>query len=201
VCSFRDSLSLAFSAAALVVGQPTAAGGVQAFNDYFPLAAGNSWRYRCEVEGTAQPGKVLQITERRVLGDEVYFKAELKVGRDPKPLVYFLSVGRDGVVRQSSAASTDGAEVVVAADTAAKTQHGPWTSAGTERLRVPALSNVPALRLENFSIDGAEVPASKREEWLARYYAKGVGPVAEADGLGGRCELVSYRVGKVNRTR
>lgn len=200
--SLRDSLSLAIAAAALAAGPPVVAGNeAQTSNAYFPLATGNTWRYRCEVEGMAQPGKVLQILERSISGDGIYFKAELKVGRDPKPLVYFLSVGGDGIVRQSTAAGAEGGEVVIAVETLAGTRHGAWTSAGKERLNVPALPKLSALRLENFSVQSAEVPAAKRSEWLARYYAKGIGPVAEADGLGGRCELVSYRLSKASRAR
>ncbi len=195
--AFRDSLTIAASIAALgLAAFAKASPQTQAENPLFPLAIGNSWRYRCEVEGMAQPGKVLRIVARTVRDDGVFFKAELQVGQDPKPLVYFLSVGADGTVRQSTAAATEGAEVVIAADTTAGTRHGSWQSAGTERLHTPALPNVLAVRLENFSIESPDLPTSKRAEWLARFYVKGVGPVAEADGLGGHCELVSYRQAK-----
>jgi len=200
--SLRDSLSIAIAIAVILVGQRAEADGkAQATNEYFPLAVGNSWQYRCQVEGAAQSGKELRIVGRTVRSDGVYFKAELQVGRDPRPLVYFLSVSADGAVRQSILAGSEGAEILVAADTTAGTSHGSWQSAGTERLRIPALPNASVLRLENFSIESVDVPDAKRAEWLARYYAKGIGPVAEADGLGGRCELVSYRLAKSSGAR
>lgn len=195
--SFRDSLTVAVAVLTLgVVQHAETSPQTRASNPHFPLAIGNSWRYRCQVEGAEQPGKVLRIVGREVRDDVVFFKTELQVGRDPKPLVYFLSVATDGTVRQSTAVAAQGAEVVISADTSPGTRHGSWQSAGTERLRTPALPNVLAVRLENFSVESPDLPASKRAEWLARFFVKGVGPVAEADGLGGRCELVSYRHAK-----
>ena len=61
--------------------------------------------------------------------------------------------------------------------------------AAIERMTIPAHAQVEALRVENFSTEGPKLPAEKRAEWQALFYARGIGQVAEADGLGGECAL------------
>lgn len=185
----------------------------QASHPYFPLAVGNRWAYRCSTEGTPSAGKVLQIRQQLQRGGRWYFRAELRVGSDALPLVQYFSIDADGSVRRSLAAPSaieaasgpDGAkpsgDVLLAADTAVGSAHGGWVSAGIERLPLPALPRAQALRIETFSLDSPSLPASQRAEWRARYYVGGVGPVGDADGLGGRCDLTAYRLAKraVNR--
>jgi hypothetical protein len=174
-------------------GGPVADAG--AGHPYFPLAVGNSWSYRCSIEGEPRPGKVLRITGRTGQAPNTSFRAEMRVGKDPKPLVQYFSIDSDGAVHRSLSPDAVG-DIVLAADVAPGSRHGEWVSAGMEPISVPSRRRLQAVRLENFSIDSPEVPAAKRNEWLARYYAKGIGPVAEADGLGGRCDLTSYRLSK-----
>lgn len=187
---------------------------------YFPLAVGNRWAYRCSTEGTPTAGKVLQIRQQLQHGGRPYFRAELRVGSDALPLVQYLSVDADGNLRRSLAVPSAGAaagaaagattgaaagggdnatrnsDVLLAANTTAGSAHGGWVSAGVERLPLPALPRAQALRIETFSLDSPTLPASQRAEWRARYYVRGVGPVADADGLGGHCDLTSYRLAR-----
>ena len=187
---------------------------------YFPLAVGNRWDYRCSTEGTPSAGKVLQIRQQVQHGGRLVFRAELRVGADALPLVQYFSVDGDGNLRRSLAApspiapasapasapapaparGTDvgkrSGDVLLAADTAAGSAHGGWVSAGVQHLPLPALPRAQALRIETFSLESPTLPASQRAEWRARYYVRGVGPVGDADGLGGRCDLASYRLAK-----
>ncbi len=186
----------------------TATAATEPTHPYFPLAVGNRWAYRCSTEGTPSAGKVLQIRQRLQQGGRWYFRAELRVGRVALPLVQYFSVDDDGSLRRSLAApSADAAaggtdagqrsgDVLLAADTAAGSAHGGWVSAGIERLALPALPRTQALRIETFSVESATLPASQRAEWRARYYVRGVGPVGDADGLGGHCDLTAYRLAK-----
>lgn len=171
-----------------------------AAHPYFPLAVGNRWTYRCSTEGTPTAGKVLQIRQQQHYGGRLYFRAELKVGADALPLVQYFSVDADGGLRRSlgvpSVSAAGNGELLLAADTAAGSTHGSWRSAGHEQLRLPALRQAQALRVENFSVESPTLPASQRAEWRARYYVRGVGPVGDADGLGGRCDLTAYRLVK-----
>ena len=126
----------------------------------------------------------------------------LTVGNDPRPVPPFLWLDADGSVWEAPAAGPQGSTPVApgpAPAPAAGQRFGGWVIGGTERLRVPALKPADALRVENFAIDSPDVSAERRSEWLARYYVRGVGPVAEADGLGGRCELTRFRVGASTR--
>lgn len=167
---------------------------------YFPLAVGNRWAYRCSTEGTPTAGKVLQIRQQMQHGGRRYFRAELRVGADALPLVQYFSVDADGSLRRSLTApqvgAADSGDVLLAADTATGSAHGGWVAAGIERLALPALPRAQALRIETFSLESPTLPARQRAEWRARYYVRGVGPVADADGLGGRCDLTAYRLAK-----
>ena len=60
--------------------------------------------------------------------------------------------------------------------------------AAPESLSTPATSAVTAVRLENFGRDDPQVSASRRQEWQGKYYVRGIGLVAEADGLGDECD-------------
>jgi len=163
---------------------------------YFPLAVGNRWVYRCSIEGTPAAGRVLQVRQK-VLQDGVpYYRTELRVGKNSAALVQYFSIGDDGSLRRSLSPEPAYAEVWLAADTARDTRQGDWISAGVQPLRVPALPGAKALRVETFPFDSPDLPADQRAAWRARYYVLGVGPVGEADGLGGRCDLVFYRLAR-----
>ncbi len=195
------AVTLAFVAAtsaaaadAAVAGLPTPA--VESAS-YFPLAVGNHWTFRCSVEGAAAAGKVRRIVGVTRVNGRAYFRSALTVGNDPVPVPSYLWLEEDGSVWEGPTAGPEGAGPVTPAPTprpAAGQRLGAWTIAGTERLRVPAFRSTEAVRIENFDSDSPDVSAERRNEWLARYYALGVGPVAEADGLGGRCELSRFKV-------
>lgn len=178
--------SAAFSA---VAGSDTTAGSAS----YFPLAVGNYWTYRCSAEGGARFAKTVRLAGESVRDGTRYFRAELRVRKD-KPLVYYLFADAAGQVFSAPTAGRDGSEPLIAASPKPGERIGTWIVGGNERIDTPALKQIEVVRVENFDRDDPQLSAERRMEWLGRYYARGVGPVAEADGLGGECVLTKYGV-------
>lgn len=165
-------------------------------NPYFPLAIGNSWTFRCSVEGKYQFDKTVRLTATVIQDGVRYFRAELRLKRAPHPLVYYLTVAADGSVFSSPKPSSEGRELLITAAPKVGDRLGDWQVAARERIRTPALAQVEALRVENFSIEDPQLSAQRRAEWQGRFYAQGIGQVAEADGLDGECVLSKFRLAK-----
>jgi len=163
---------------------------------YFPLAVGNSWTYRCSVEGQYQFDKTLRLTATTTKDNVRYFRAELQIKRDPRPLVYYLMADGKGNVFRSPKPTHEERELVITAAPKIGDQLGNRRVAAIERMSIPARSQVEALRVENFSLEDPKLPAEKRAEWQARFYARDIGQVAEADGLGGECALSEFHLVK-----
>ena len=200
--SFRNSLIRTLPALvgtlALIIGGAGSALGqelrpVAGPTSYFPLAVGNYWTYRCSVEGEHQFTKTVRLVSASARDKVRYFRAELRMKKD-KPLVYYLFADPDGQVFSAPNPGRDGSELLITATPKAGEHVGTWTVVGGERIDTPALKQVDAVRIENFDRDDPKLSAERRMEWLGRYYAHGVGPVVEADGLGGEFVLTQYRV-------
>lgn len=197
--ALRDPLRHRLLATVLAPVLALAAAGSPAaepVHPYFPLAVGNRWAYRCSIEGAPAPGKQLQIRQLLRRDGVAYYRAELRVGRDAQPLVQYFWVDADGGLRQSFQPGPEGAELWLAADTTRGARQGEWVSAGVAPLPLPALPKARALRVETHEVDRPDLSAEQRAAWRARYYVESVGPVGDADGLGGRCDLVSYRLAR-----
>ena len=180
--------------AAQAAAQPAARPAVpsakaSAGNPWFPLAVGNSWSYRCSVEGNFQFNKTVRITAIVSEGAKPLFRTEQRVGKDTIPLVYFLGLADDGSVFKTLKAGEGTRESLIGAAPKVGDRVGDRTVAASERIRVPTLGKIEALRVENFPFDDAGLTPDKRAQWQARFYARGYGPVAESDGLGGECAL------------
>jgi hypothetical protein len=160
---------------------------------YFPLAVGNYWTYRCSVEGEHQFSKTVRLVFASARDNVQYFRAELRMKKD-KPLVYYLFADVDGQVFSAPNPARDGSEPLITAAPKAGEHVGTWTVAGAERIDTPALKQVDAVRIENFDRDDPQITAERRMEWRGRYYARDVGLLVEADGLGGECVLTQYHV-------
>jgi hypothetical protein len=65
---------------------------------------------------------------------------------------------------------------------------------GIETVTAPAIGELQAVRLETFALDDPGLPADQRMEWLGRFYARGIGLIAEGDGLGAECVLEKYHL-------
>jgi hypothetical protein len=200
--SFRNSLirRLLTLAGALALGigvasaaltrEPRPAAGPA---PYFPLAVGNYWTYRCSVEGEQQFTKTVRLVSASARDNVQYFRAELRIKKD-KPLVYYLFTDVEGHVFSVPNPGRGGSELLITAAPKAGEHVGTWTVAGGERIDTPALKQVDAVRIENFDRDDPQITAERRLEWRGRYYARDVGLLVEADGLGGECVLTQYHV-------
>ena len=161
---------------------------------YYPLGLGNSWTFRCSVEGQFRFEKTLSLTSETVTGDTRFFRAELTRSGDNTPFNYYLFRAADGTVFKAPGPNRESAEPLVGSDMKVGEKVGNFTAAAMEKTSTPATNELEAIRLENFSQADPNVAADKRLEWLGRSYAKGVGPLVEADGLGGECVLVRYKL-------
>lgn len=63
-----------------------------------------------------------------------------------------------------------------------------------EFVSTPATGKIKAVVVENFKPDAPDISADRFMEWRGVFYVQGVGPVVEADGLGGDCVLMEYEV-------
>jgi hypothetical protein len=170
----------------------SAAGG----NAYFPLAVGSSWSYRCSVEGRHQFDKTLRVTSKVKHGDSDFYETEQRIGRDPKPLVFYFTTDTRGNVFRSLKPGGKDRELVITAEPKVGDRVGDRRVAASERMKVAGVGQMKVLRIESFSIDDPALTAEKRAEWQGRFYARGIGQVAEADGIGGDCVLAKFHAAK-----
>jgi len=200
--SFRNSLigrlPTLLGGLALVLGVASTTVSAASYSadssaSYFPLNVGNSWSYRCSAEGEFQFTKTLRLVSVIQRNNVQYFRSELQVKND-KPLVYYMFVDDNNQVYSTPNTDLNGSELLVSANPKAGEFVGAMTVAGNEKIDLPALKQVNAIRIENFDRDDPNTPVEQRMEWMGRYYARGIGLVMEADGLGGECVLVKYRI-------
>lgn len=200
--ALRDPLTaarLAVGAAACVFAVTLARAdampaGDPAGNAYYPLAVGNSWTYRCSAEGSRPFEKTLKLTGTLEQEGKRFYRAEMRVQRDPKPLLSYLYSGSAGEVVSVLGIGKGERDVLVTDAPQTGDRIGDRTAVVGEKTRIPALGAVAVVRVENFGRDDPTIAADQRMEWRGRYFARGVGLVAEADGLGGQCVLTRYRV-------
>lgn len=168
-----------------------------ATNSFFPLAVGNSWTYRCSVEGEFQFAKTLAITSETVKDGRRLFRAEMRTKGDSSPLISYLSVDAVGNVVTSLNPAQDRREILITARPKIGDRIERYRVAAVTRSHTKVFQSTDVVRLENFSMDDPTVPEDRRLEWLSRSYGRGVGPVEEADGLGGACVLSKFRLSRV----
>lgn len=159
---------------------------------YYPLAVGNKWIYSCSVEGEHAFDKTLTIVGRQTTNRLTYFRGELVVGDDPNPLVLYFIVDGQGNVYSSLDKSSEAKELIITAKPKKGDTLGSLSVAANEEIDTPAAGTITAIRLENFALDDPKVSELKRMDWEGKFYARGVGLVAEADGLGGECILIDF---------
>lgn len=162
---------------------------------YYPLAVGNSWTYRCSAEGSRPFEKTLKLTAATVQDGRRFYRAEMRIRADPKPLVSYLYTGSAGEVLSMLQLGKGEGEVLVTRAPRTGDRVGERVAVVGEPMRIPALGKVSVVRVENFGRDDPTISEQRRMEWSGRYFARGVGLVAEADGLGGECVLTRHRVG------
>lgn len=173
--------------------QPNVAGAEgekAAGSPFFPMAIGNSWAYRCSVEGEHAFDKTLTVTSAEEIEGKRYFRTELKVGSDPTPLVSFVFTDDTGRVFSTTDPRAGTAELLVTRDPKIGDHIGSLTVTSKETVTTPALGTVEAFRVESFPFEEPGISEEEKMNWTGRFYARNVGLVAESDGLGGECLLV-----------
>ncbi len=163
-------------------------------NPYFPLAVGNSWSYRCSVEGKFQFTKKITITSLTVKDGLRRFRVETRNVTDAKPLVSYLIIDSSGQVMTSLWPTSDSLEPLIKAAPKLGDRFGKFAVVTIQPSTDKKYRNAQIVSLENFSVDDPRVPEEKHLEWLGKTYGKGIGLVEEADGLGGACILSTYSV-------
>jgi hypothetical protein len=165
-----------------------------AHRDYYPLAVGNSWRYRCALEGRLKYFKTVKITGIVHTGGTQYFKRE-QTGTG-QTVVSYLSVGPAGKITKSIAADGSSPEIVAARSMEIGDSFGDRHITRTETIDTPATGHVSALVLENFFPDDPQLSEDRRLEWVGTFFVAGVGIAAEGDGAGADCALTEFHLEK-----
>jgi hypothetical protein len=161
-------------------------------NEFFPLAKGNQWKYRCSVEGKRQFEKTLAIVSLVTKDGRTYYKAERRT--TGAPLILYFFQDEKGFVREGLDPNPQPSKVVATATMSIGDSLGELRVTRHETLKTPATGEIRAIVAENFNPHESPVSADRMLEWRGVFYAQGIGPVVEADGLGGDCTLVEYRV-------
>jgi len=161
-------------------------------NTYFPLTVGNKWEYECAVEGEHALDKALTITAIEMSGSNKLYRGELQTDDGADPLVQYYSVDTNGVVYSSLEKSNkDRTPILNATLKDGDTINGMYVRKA-RKIDIPGLGEVKAILIENFELDDPKLSESQRMEWEGKYYARGIGLVTEADGLGGDCVLKTF---------
>ncbi|MGH2550637.1 MAG: hypothetical protein ACRDHN_14680 [Thermomicrobiales bacterium] len=176
--------------AAIPAAEAVAADAVVA--DYYPLAIGNRWSYACSVEGQPQVRKQLEITRGTKILDHPGFVATYTVNGEPSEV--FLWADPDSMVHRALTADGQLDEVVGARKAAIGDPIGELRIARVAKQSTTATGEIDVLVAENFAFDEPSSSPQHRADWVGQFFAEGIGLVAEADGLGGECELVAYSV-------
>jgi hypothetical protein len=179
-------------------GQPSRAAekedAAAARNAFFPLAAGNTWTYRCSAEGQFQFTKNVVIASVATLDGQRAYRSEMRIDTDPSPLVSYLLVDRVGQVRTALTPALDKAELVMGAAPKTGDRFGGFSVVSTGQSALKTFQDAQIIKLENFSADDPTLSEEKRMGWRGKIYGKGIGLLEETDGLGGECVLSTYRV-------
>jgi hypothetical protein len=164
--------------------------------NYFPLAVGNSWRYSCAVEGEHAFDKTISITAGKQIKGIHYFRAELQVDNAPSLLEMFYFQDEKGGVYSTVDRESDENVLLITANPKIGDAIGALTVSSEQEVVTPATDNIKALLVESYSLEQPTLSDEQRMEWEGKYYARDVGLVIEADGLGGECVLVEFSLVK-----
>ncbi|QQR68538.1 MAG: hypothetical protein IPI58_06730 [Alphaproteobacteria bacterium] len=164
---------------------------------YFPLHVESRWTYRCTTKGEDPFTKTVTLgTEPTIRNGLSYLSVTTQIGDNKNLASMYYYADSKGIVWVAPTKSPDKAMAVAAqSPKPGEKIEDMSVAAAPEIMEIPALGTQEVMRLENFSLDDSEITDERRTEWRARYYARGVGLVAESDGLGNSCELTKYRIG------
>jgi hypothetical protein len=185
-------LAMLLQVAACSAGENAGVSSPADTNAYFPLAVGNKWEYECSVEGEHAFDKVLTITAIEMSGGNKLYRGESQTDDGDDPLVQYYSVDGKGVAYSSLEKSNkDKAPIISASPKDGEAINGLFVRKA-KKIDIPGLGAVTAILVENFEFDNPKLSDSQRIEWEGKSYARGIGLVTEADGLGGECVLKKF---------
>ncbi len=189
------------SAAVVQMAMAGDAGTPSPKESFFPLAVGNTWTYKCSMEGESLSSKTTTIVSTATQNGHTVYRSEMRVGKDPKPLVSYLHLDSEGRVMRSLESDLSDAKPIMAVTPKVGDRFDDLdglTVTAIEPSDIEKFSKIKAARLENYPypMDG---PEDKQLRWLAKWYGKGIGPLAESNGVGGECVLTSFRAKKAKK--
>lgn len=159
--------------------------------DYFPLAVGTRWTYRCSAEGVFQFNKTLRIVSvKSNPKGGMTFRGEWRIGKEKKPLVVNYDVSSEGRVESFYDVEPGTREVLMIPSPSVGGVVGSLNIVGQPVVNRNKFKNVRTLELENFALDAQKDPA-KRETWVGRVHGENIGIMEESDGTGASCVLSS----------
>ncbi|MET0028197.1 MAG: hypothetical protein ABW101_11220 [Candidatus Thiodiazotropha sp.] len=158
------------------------------------MSVGNRWHYSCSVEGEHVFDKTLTIVALEAHQGTEYFHGQLQVGDDPSTLNLFYHADDLGGIFMTFDPALADETLLVTANPLPGDRIGNRQVAGEEFVETPATGEIKALLIENFSLDNPQLQDEQRMEWEGKHYARGVGLVSEADGLGGSCVLHAFHL-------
>lgn len=170
----------------------------KAVNDdsFFPLSIGSEWNYRCSIEGNPSGKKRLAIIGLRQSNDGTIYTGAWQIGSSKAAQRVYFIVAKDGTVSITYDQTASTGEAILRYSMAKGERVGQWQYADDEVFQIPDNGRRSVARLETFSIDDPTISQNRRDEWRSRFFAKGIGMVGEADGLGGECTLSRYVRGR-----
>lgn len=157
---------------------------------YYPLAVGNSWHYRCSVDGEFQFSKHVNV--RSQADAPRTYLLETKVSTDKALLRTYAKVSATGTVTLSHDLGGAPAEALISATPKVGEKFGAFSVVQLGMAADSRYRGKPQVRLETFAVDDPSVSEEQRLQWRGRVFVQGVGLVEEADGLGGACMLSSH---------
>jgi hypothetical protein len=160
--------------------------------DYFPLEVANSWTYECFAEGELQLEKSVEITGRAVVEGRAGFEIQSVINGEKSS--GFLWEESDGTVYMAGPDPGNSGEPIVSRTARIGQDFGDLRATRVAEQETPATGKVTVLVLETFDADDPALTDQRRMEWRGKFFANGIGLVAEGDGLGNECSLVRFVV-------
>lgn len=196
---YRAERQLLLLACCVMAACRTSAQNVPIESSYFPLALGNTWTYRCSLEGEYQTTKKVALTTVTQNSGFKTYRMEVRVGKDPKPLVSYVYVSADGIVMEAFKETLEDARPLISVSPKVNQGFGDLKVVKIGRSDMEKYSKVKTVFLENYSAETPGISQEKYWAWRGKRYGQGIGLLVEADGAGGDCELSTYRLKPARR--
>lgn len=190
--SFRDHMKPIILCVLCALAVHANAENASVESPYFPLAVGNTWAYRCSLEGEYQSSKTFNIAASTQNKGQLVFRLEMRVDKDPKPLVSHLFVTPEGLVMEAFNTTLEDAKPLISVSPKRNERFGELKVVKIGPSEIKKYAKVKTVFLENYSAESPNMKQEKYLAWHGKRYGQGIGLLVEADGTGGDCELSKY---------